>query len=141
MKTSFATLIADEETFGVAPMSDAPASGTSHSAQRDLPANIYAATAREAGRLNAAQIKRTELETLLSERQRLLDKKFDGTMTKSESNRLEYIRWSLDRIDDARRGIELEALGAFVSKLEGFRDSVNQLHKDLTRAAGNLKKR
>jgi hypothetical protein len=122
-------------------MSDESTGGTSHSAQRDVPANIYAATAREAGRLNAAKIKPTELETLLSERQRLLDKKFEGTMSKSESNQLEYIRWSLDRIDDARRGIELEAMGAFVSKLEGFRDSINKLHNDLARASGNPKKR
>lgn len=51
-----------------------------------------------------------EAIALLDERQALLDKKFDGTITKSELNRLEYVRWSLDRIEDARYGENLDAL-------------------------------
>jgi len=64
----------------------------------------YAATSRIAGRINAANISDAEHGALRRERQRLLDKKLDGTITRKEANRLEYVRWSLDRIEDAKHG-------------------------------------
>jgi hypothetical protein len=42
------------------------------------------------------------LQSLLDERQSLLDKKFDGTMTFTEQARLAWIRWQLDRLEAAR---------------------------------------
>src|SRR5690348_848539 len=57
---------------------------------------FVAASARRLGRLSAAAISRGEEEELHRERQRLLDKKFAGTLTRSEANRLSYVRWSLD---------------------------------------------
>jgi len=56
--------------------------------------SIYAITARLAGRLNASQITAEEHEAYLRERQMLLDKKFDGHITRKELNRLEYVRES-----------------------------------------------
>jgi len=44
----------------------------------------------------------SEQQQLLDERQTLLDKKFDGSITRQEANRLEYVRWTLDRIELAR---------------------------------------
>ena len=65
---------------------------------------VYATTARLAGRLNAASISEEEHTALLEERQLLLDKVFDGTISRKEEIRLDYVRWSLDRIEDAKHG-------------------------------------
>ncbi len=102
---------------------------------RGVSADIYAATARQAGRINAANVSQGEYESLLAERQKLLDKKFSGEMTRAESNRLQLVNWSLDRIEDARHGLELERLESLVSSLESFQINVEQLRKDLLRAS------
>jgi hypothetical protein len=95
-------------------------------------ASIYAITSRQAGRVNALRIPERERQDLLRERQALLDKKFAGQITKRESNRLEYVRWSLDRIEDARHGEELDRLDAAVSDYERARDALTDLHRQLT---------
>jgi len=93
--------------------------------------SAFAATARQLGRLNSKNVKREEMDNLLNERQRLLDKKFDGTITREDENRLEYVRWSLDRIQDAQTGPSLDALESAVTAYERFmsdmRDFENQL--------------
>src|SRR6478672_12269628 len=61
-------------------------------------ADTYAHTARMAARMNARSVSEKERTDLLDERQRLLDKHFDGELTREDSIRLQYIRWSLDRI-------------------------------------------
>src|SRR5687768_209424 len=61
-------------------------------------ARVYAVSYHRAERLNAASISAQEHDELLEERQALLDKELDGTITPKEGNRLEYVRWSLDRI-------------------------------------------
>jgi hypothetical protein len=96
-------------------------------------ADLYAVTSRRAGRLNAANIPETEVETLMRERHRLLDKKFDGTMTRGDEVRLKYIQWQLDTIDDARTGEQLDMLEAWVSRYEQFQEDLNRLHTDLSR--------
>ncbi len=100
-----------------------------------LPNELFADAARRAGRLNAASVSEEEYQALLRERQRLLDKKFDGTMSKSESNRLEYVRRSLDRIEDARHGAALDALEGSVGKFEQFLLQVEDLKSQLSQRA------
>jgi hypothetical protein len=95
-------------------------------------APIYAITARLAGRLNATRITQAEHQGLLRERQKLLDKKFKGEIDRRESNRLEYVRWSLDRIEDAKHGDVLDELEAAVRRYETFGDSVLDLKQQLT---------
>jgi hypothetical protein len=100
---------------------------------------IYAVTARLAGRLNAASISDKEQEALLAERQRLLDKELDGTISRRELNRLEYVRWTLDIIEDAKYGVNLDVIEDAISMYERFVVNVNdlkaQLH-DLTSRRG-----
>jgi hypothetical protein len=101
----------------------APDGGTSYNPFRvptfaGVSNQAYAATARIAGRLNAANISPAEHHQLLEERQKLLDKKFSGTITRREQNRLEYVRWSLDRIEDAKHGQTLDVLEGWVEKYE-----------------------
>src|SRR5690348_12842808 len=78
----------------------------------------FAEAARLAGRMNAASASTTELSSLLSERQTLLDKKFDGKITPSEENRLAFVRWSIDRIQSARSEFALEELEHLVDRYE-----------------------
>ena len=93
--------------------------------------DAYAATARIAGRINAASIPPAEHDALLRERQQLLDKALQGTITRRESNKLQYVRWSLDRIEDAKHGLALERLEGAVSTYEQFLADVNDLSAQL----------
>ena len=92
---------------------------------------VYAVTARMAGRLNAANVSQKEHKQLLDERQTLLDKKFEGTITRREENRLQYVRWSLDRIEDAKYGHTLDVLEGRVREYEQFLSGVNSLRSQL----------
>jgi len=92
---------------------------------------VYAATARIAGRLNAANISPAEHAELLAERQRLLDKQFAGAITRKEQNRLEYVRWSLDRIEDAKYGQTLDALEGWVERYEQFSKELRDFQTQL----------
>lgn len=86
------------------------------------------------------QITKENLE-LLRERERLLMKKFEGTITRKESNRLEYVRWSLDRIDDARHGQGLEALESAVSRYEDVLTGLRSLGLQLEERLPSSRKR
>jgi hypothetical protein len=97
-------------------------------------ASIYAITSRLAGRLNAAKISLQEHDALLRERQTLLDKKFAGAINRREANRLEYVRWSLDRIEDAKHGEALDALEAAVARYEQIEDNLSNLKEQLLQA-------
>ena len=56
-----------------------------------------------------------ELSLLLDERKSLLAKKLSaGALSRDEADRLEYVRWSLDRIEDARHGHVLDRLQGLV---------------------------
>ncbi|KRB40990.1 hypothetical protein [Phenylobacterium sp. Root700] len=92
---------------------------------------VYAATARKAGRVNARAISDAEQDALLTERQTLLDAVFDGTATRKEERRLEYIRWSLDRIEDAKHGEHLDRLEEVVVRYEHFLKDLQALREQL----------
>jgi hypothetical protein len=92
---------------------------------------LYAITAQRAGRLNAANISQQEHDMLLSERARLIEKKFSGGLSRREEHKLEYVRWSLDRIEDARHGEAVDALDSAVMRYERFMEDLTQLEDDL----------
>ena len=94
---------------------------------------LYAIGSRQAGRLNAAIVSDEEINRLLRERKYLLDKRFAGTMTKKEENKLTYIRWSLDRIEDARHGQALDALESLISRYEQFQADLRWFEQELSR--------
>lgn len=93
---------------------------------------VYAITSRLAGRINASNVSEHEHNALLRERQTLLDKKFNGTITRKEANRLEYVRWSLDRIEDAKYGQALDFLESSVAQYEQLQDDLRNLQAQLT---------
>lgn len=95
----------------------------------------FAQNAKMAGRILAASVSDEEHRALLNERQRLLDKKFARTITRKETNRLTYVRWSLDRIEDARHGPAMDLLEGIVSKYEQFLAEVRAFQNELREAA------
>jgi hypothetical protein len=71
------------------------------------------------------------ITSLLQERQALLDKKLGGRITRKEENRLEYVRWSLDRIEDAKYGHALDALEGRIGAYEQFLSDMGNLREQL----------
>lgn len=101
---------------------------------------VYAAVARIAGRLNAANVSEEEHQQLLHERQTLLDKKFGGMITRKEQNRLEYVRWSLDRIEDAKHGQTLDVIEGWVQRYEQFLSEIRNFETQLAQQLPQGKK-
>jgi len=60
-----------------------------------------------------------------------LDKKFSGAITRTEENRLSYVRWSLDRVDDAKYGQDLEVLESAVERYERLHADMRDLQAQL----------
>lgn len=96
-----------------------------------FPEIIHAQAARVAGRVNASGISEAEHNGLLSERQQLLDKQFSKTISSKEMNRLAYVRWSLDRIEDAKCGHALDFLEGSVSRYESLLSDLQKLGEQL----------
>jgi hypothetical protein len=120
----------DASASGIGPGSGpAGASSVTPEPLQELPRYdpVYAATSRIAGRINAASISEADHTKLLKERQALLRKKFDNKLSRKEENRLEYVRWSLDRVEDAKYGSVLEALDSAVTRYENILDELRAL--------------
>jgi hypothetical protein len=94
-------------------------------------ANI--AASRAAARNNAGRTPEEEVENLYRLRQELLDKKLNGTISKRESHYLDYVRWSLDRIEDARYGAILDRFEEAVRMQEQMASSIDALKAHLDR--------
>ncbi len=94
-------------------------------------AGIRAHAARLASRLNARNVSPSEISQLLRTRNELLDKKLSGKATRQELNRLEYVRWSLDRIEDAQVGESIDKLEDFVTKYENLLEQIEMFRIDL----------
>jgi hypothetical protein len=132
MRTSAAHPLEDDRLDTLAPERPSSSAATLRIPDFDANSALYAATARLAGRMNAAAVSDLEHKSLLDERQRLLDKSFDGSIANRERNRLAYIRWSLDRIEDARYGHALDRLDDAVAAYERFSADLSDLHQQLT---------
>lgn len=94
-----------------------------------------AETARLAGRIAASYVSKEEHEALLKERQELLDKLFAKTITREQEIRLDYVRWSLDRIEDAMHGGDLDRIENMINRYEHFLEKMDQFKAALERAA------
>ena len=93
-------------------------------------------TSRIAGRINAASASPDEEQDLLKKRKDLLDKKYSGAWTAEDANRLQYVRWSLDRIEDARSGPILDAIEDWVVRYERFQSEIQDLQSQLAGLKG-----
>lgn len=82
-----------------------------------------------------------ERQTLLAERQVILERQFAGSASRSDLNRFEYINWTLDQIEDARHGEALDRLEASIARYESFLEGVEQLTQDVRRVSMTRRKR
>jgi hypothetical protein len=87
----------------------------------------FDAVSRIAARINASAISKEEQVAFLAERAALLQKKYESSLTRREINRLAYVRWSLDRIEDAKYGANLDVLDSAVSEYEDFMGEIRTL--------------
>ena len=134
----------DVKIRAVAAESGANENGSWSTAPLQLPnlalRSAFAAGAKAAGRLNSALISQKEHEDLLSERQMLLDKLFSEEITAAEENRLEYVRWSLDRIEDAKHGAALDILEAQAEAYENLLVELGNFYQHLDNRVQKPKK-
>jgi hypothetical protein len=119
---------------------DAPSGQTSGTSEIKFPefgayTGTRAETARIAARIAASQVSEAEYQAFLHERQNLLDKLFNKTITRREEIRLEYVRWSLDRIEDAKHGSDLDRIEDSITRYEHFREELDQFKVALDRAS------
>lgn len=67
--------------------------------------------ARATSRALARAVSEAEVSELMAEHGTLVDKKFeDGTLSSRDRARLAYVRWQIDRIEDANIGEQLDLL-------------------------------
>lgn len=119
---------------------DPPSGESSKMSDIELPdfgayTETRADTARKAGRIAALQVSEAEHQAFLRERQSLLEKLFAKTITEREEIRLEYVRWSLDRIEDAKHGSNLDRIEDSITRYERFLEGLDQFKMSLERAS------
>jgi hypothetical protein len=119
---------------------DAPSEQSSETSEIEFPefgayTGTRAETAKIAGRIAASQVSEAEYHAFLQERQDLLDKLLAKTITRREEIRLEYVRWSLDRIEDAKHGSDLDRIEDSITRYEHFLEELDQFKVALDRAA------
>ena len=107
---------------------------------RKLP-SVRAIAQRRAARLNASSIDQREVEKLLEERGQLLHKKFSGGLEAHEERRLNFVRWSLDRVQDARHGHVLDDLETAVEMYERLGADIDRLLRQLQENVMNNRRR
>ena len=94
-----------------------------------------AEVAKNAGRLNAAAIPPEEERALVERHRQLVAKKLAGTITKNDAAMLAYVRWSLDRIADAKHGDALDRLEGQIRQYEDFAESLQRFEQQLRHEA------
>ena len=92
---------------------------------------VNADTSRRAGRLNAASISKEKQEALLRERANLVEKEFLGQIDRLQRNRLAYVRWQLDRIEDAKFGPYYDQIESAVERYEYFLAEIQSLREQI----------
>ncbi len=96
--------------------------------------------AKLAGRAIARQTSETDERALLKEREALLGKQMAARLSKAEARRLEFVRWSLARIEDARIGPTLDQLELAVKRYEDFLSDITRLRQELNSHASTKRR-
>lgn len=82
-----------------------------------------------------------EYQELLGEHRRLVEKRFKDGLARSEELRLQLLRWTLDRIEDARYGHDLDLLERLTAAHEYIASNVARATDELERVAGSQGRR
>jgi hypothetical protein len=94
------------------------AKGENTAAEQDASAGFDPRDMRSAARALTRHTMAREEPKLLQERDELLSKKFEGGLSPREERHLKYVRWQLDRIDDAVNGAHLDQVERIVAAQE-----------------------
>ena len=81
---------------------------------------------RHASRALTRRTMADEEPALLRERDELLDRKYESGLDVHGERRLTYVRWQLDRIDDALNGEHLDAVERVVSAQEQMAGTIDE---------------
>jgi hypothetical protein len=92
-----------------------------------LPADII----KEINREVTQKIEPEAKNNLIEERNKLVNKKFKKGLNKNEERHLTFVRWQLDRIDDAESGNTLDLFEKFVDEHERFAGEIESLLTEL----------
>lgn len=89
---------------------------------------------KKINRANTSKISQAERDKIFNERDELVEKKFKTHLSAQEERRLTYIRWQLDRFDDAESGEFLDYIGKITEsheklaeELKGFTGEIEKL--------------
>lgn len=92
-------------------------------------------------RMSAAQVDPSEVAALMSEHRTLAYKKMlEGGLSPREAVRLDYVRWSLDRIEDATSGPELDTLAAEIALYRQLGEDLKALKASVDAANARSRK-
>ena len=84
-----------------------------------------------AGRVNAGRISEAEIADKIAQHAALVLKKYEDKLSFEEERKLTYLRWDLDRIENAFHGPGLDVLEAAVSDYENFYKRLASFADDL----------
>jgi hypothetical protein len=94
--------------------------------------------ARRSAREYLRSVQADALKKLIEERNHLLQKKAlgAGNFTSDDSRRLRYIRWQMDRFDDAMNGESLDTIEMVLNRYEELAGNLRATLETLTAAKG-----
>jgi hypothetical protein len=96
---------------------------------------------RKINRLITRNISPGEKEAIINERNQLIQKQFKGGLSPKEERRLTYVRWQLDRIDDAESGEFLDYLEQITESHEKFSKELKGLLNQMESVQSRPKRR
>ena len=96
----------------------------------------FALAARIAGRINAASISDREVAELHRKRRILVERKYSSGLSRHDEHELRYIRWTLDRVEDAKQGYALDILEAATARYEDLLRRMGSLENQLGHIGG-----
>lgn len=105
------------------------------------PTELSASTIKEINRKKTQGIGPETKNAFIEERNKLVNKKFKEGLDEKEERRLTFVRWQLDRIDDAESGPTLDLFEKFVETNEGFANEVGSLLTELREESGKKRRK
>ncbi len=79
-----------------------------------------------------------EYDTFVAERNTLVHRHLDGVLSPREASRLSFLRWQLDRIEDAIEGDGLDRLESLVNQQELLAERIEEFENRLRTASPSV---
>jgi hypothetical protein len=91
---------------------------------RDESHRLPAEQIKEINRAVTRKLPQATIDEFIKERADLVKKKLDGNISTKEEQRLAFVRWQLDRVEDAIYGKRLDVLERITQVYEGFASEI-----------------